>query len=66
MDDTTARLIMRIGAKVGASKYTVSKWPVRGVSFRWRLPIIRQAALEGVTLSEADFEAPAMKLARAA
>jgi len=66
MTDHTAKLILDLGAKVGASAHARSKWPVRGVSYRWRIKIIQAAALAGKQLTEADFEADAMAKARAA
>lgn len=66
MNDNTAKLILDLGAKVGASAHARSKWPVRGVSYRWRIKIIQAAALAGKQLTEADFEPDAMAKARAA
>lgn len=66
MNGNTSKLILEIGATIGASKFARSKWSLRGVPHRWRLKIIQAAAIRGVQLSEDDFEAPAMSSGRAA
>jgi hypothetical protein len=66
MDSNTAKLILEIGSTIGASKFAVAKWASRGVPYRWRMKIIKSAALRGVHLSEEDFDAGAMASARRA
>lgn len=66
MNGNTAKLILEIGATIGASKFARAKWTIRGVPHRWRLKIIKTAAVQGVQLSEDDFDAPAMSSGRAA
>ena len=55
--------IEQIAAALGARPNTIRKWreASRGVPYRWRLAIIREAGRRGIMMSVDVFDAPKRK-----
>ncbi len=51
--------IERLGRALGVKPEALKKWRLRGsVPHRWRLPLLRRAAEENLTLDESAFSTP--------
>lgn len=50
-------VVLEMGRAVGRTVRQIQQWKARGrVPYRWRLPMLKEAAARLVPLSEADFE----------
>lgn len=58
-------LIERLALNEGHKPDAIRKWRQRRVPYQHRLALVKLAALEGKTLEERDFEAPAQDQAAA-